>query len=76
VSAQPAQVWWLLGPPCAGKSVTAWQLHDRLLAGRPRALFDVDQVGMCYPAPAGDPDRYALKSRAASPRSGSPCSCG
>ncbi|MEW9263761.1 AAA family ATPase [Kineococcus endophyticus] len=60
-----ARLWWLHGSPCAGKSVTAWELHTNLLAGEPRAYFDVDQVGMCYPEREDDPDRYALKARSA-----------
>lgn len=45
--------------------MTAWELHTNVLAGEPRAHFDVDQVGMCYPERADDPDRYALKARSA-----------
>jgi len=41
------EVWWLYGPPCVGKSTTAWELYDHLMGGEPRAYFDVDQVGMC-----------------------------
>lgn len=59
------EVWWLYGPPCVGKSTTAWELYDHLMRGKPRAYFDVDQVGMCYPEPTGDPGRFALKTRAA-----------
>lgn len=65
VRTEAARLWWLYGSPCAGKSVTAWQLHTNLLAGHPRAYFDVDQVGMCYPERQDDPDRHALKTRAA-----------
>lgn len=35
------------------------------MGSAPRGYFDVDQVGMCYPDPDGDPGRYALKARAA-----------
>jgi hypothetical protein len=28
------------------------------------AYVDIDQLGICYPAPEGDPDRWALKERA------------
>lgn len=45
--------------------MTAWELHANVLAGEPRAYFDVDQIGMCYPERADDPDRYALKARSA-----------
>ncbi|TXR52550.1 hypothetical protein [Quadrisphaera setariae] len=57
-------VWWLTGPPCAGGSVTAWELFSSALAGRPRAFVDVDQLGMCYPAPEDDDARASLKARA------------
>jgi adenylylsulfate kinase-like enzyme len=65
VRSVPCRVWWLYGPPSVGKSATAWQLYAHLLDGLPRAYFDVDQVGMCYPEPPADPGRYALKARAA-----------
>ncbi len=58
-------VWWLYGPPCAGKSVTAWELYADVLDGVPRAYFDVDQLGMCCPDPQDDPGRGVLKARAA-----------
>lgn len=58
-------MWWLFGPPSVGKSTTAWELFTRVLRGEPRGYVDVDQVGMCAPAPADDPGRYALKARAA-----------
>ncbi len=35
------------------------------MSGEPCGYFDIDQVGMCYPEPEGDPGRYALKARAA-----------
>lgn len=59
------QVWWLYGPPSVGKSATAWELFTQVLRGEPRGYFDIDQVGMCSPAPADDGGRYALKARAA-----------
>jgi adenylylsulfate kinase-like enzyme len=63
-AAGPA-VWWLTGPPCAGKSVTAWELFTGVLAGRPRSCVDVDQLGMCYPEPLDDDARSVLKARSA-----------
>jgi hypothetical protein len=59
-----ARLWWLYGPPCAGKSSAAWHLHEHLLTG-PRAHVDVDQVGMSYPERSDDPGRHVLKTRAA-----------
>lgn len=64
VSVAAGQVWWLYGPPSVGKSATAWQLFTEVLRGEPRGYVDVDQVGMCYPEPPGDPGRHALKARA------------
>lgn len=65
VSVAAGRVWWLYGPPSVGKSATAWELFTQVLNGEPRGYFDIDQVGMCYPEPADDPGRYALKARAA-----------
>lgn len=65
VSVAAGQVWWLYGPPSVGKSATAWELFNQVLSGEPRGYFDIDQVGMCFPEPADDPGRYALKARAA-----------
>ncbi len=63
-AATPA-VWWLTGPPCAGKSVTAWEVFTGVLAGRPRSHVDVDQLGMCYPEPRDDDARSVLKAGSA-----------
>ena len=65
VSVAAGRVCWLYGPPSVGKSATAWELFDHVMSGEPRGYFDIDQVGMCYPEPEGDPGRYALKARAA-----------
>ena len=64
MSVASGRVWWLYGPPSVGKSATAWQLFTEVLRGEPRGYVDVDQVGMCYPEPADDPGRHALKARA------------
>ena len=45
--------------------MTAWEVYGYGLSGEPRGYVDVDQVGMCFPDPGGDPGRYALKARAA-----------
>ena len=58
------QVWWVYGASGVGKSVTAWQLFEGLAADRiPCAYVDIDQLGMCYPAPETDPWRDRLKGR-------------
>lgn len=63
-AATPA-VWWLTGPPCAGKSATAWELFAGVLAGRPRSHVDVDQLGVCCPEPRDDDARSALEAGSA-----------
>lgn len=55
----------LAGVPGVGKSTVAWALARRLEASGVRVGYiDIDQLGMCYPAPAVDPDRWALKETA------------
>ncbi|MFT4215966.1 MAG: AAA family ATPase [Micropruina sp.] len=55
----------LAGPPGVGKSTVAWEIARRVAeTGGPVAYLDIDQLGMCYPAPADDPDRWRLKERA------------
>ena len=55
-------VLWLCGPAGVGKSTVSWQLYAELAgSGGHVAFADSDQLCMCYPAPAGDPDRQHLK---------------
>ena len=55
----------LAGAPGVGKSTAAWMIAQRLASeGVPTGYIDIDQLGMCYPAPDHDPDRWALKERA------------
>jgi len=57
-------VLWLCGPPGAGKSAVGWALYAGLARSGARAGFvDIDQLGMCLPAPPDDPERYRLKVR-------------
>jgi hypothetical protein len=57
-------VLWLCGPPGAGKSAVGWALYDGLARSGARAGFvDLDQLGMCLPAPPDDPERFRLKER-------------
>ena len=61
-------VLWLCGPPGAGKSAVGWALYDGLARSGARAGFvDMDQLGMCFPAPPDDPERFRLKERNVSP---------
>lgn len=55
----------LAGAPGVGKSTTAWAIARRLAGdGVATGYVDTDQLGMRYPAPDDDPDRWALKERA------------
>lgn len=55
----------LAGPPGVGKSTLARAVAQRCAAtGEAVAHVDIDQLGMLYPAPEDDPDRWALKERA------------
>jgi hypothetical protein len=57
-------VLWLCGPPGAGKSAAGFALYDGLARSGARAGFvDIDQLGMCLPAPPDDPERFRLKER-------------
>ncbi|MEV6611542.1 AAA family ATPase [Kutzneria sp. NPDC051319] len=57
-------VLWLCGPPGVGKTTVAWLLYTQLVeAGVRTGFVDIDQLGMCYPAPASDPERYGMKAR-------------
>ena len=57
-------VLWLCGPPGAGKSAAGWALYDGLARSGARVGFvDIDQLGMCLPAPPDDPERFRLKER-------------
>lgn len=52
----------LAGVPGVGKSTIGWAIARRLAeAGERCGYVDIDQLGMCYPAPTDDPDRWTLK---------------
>ncbi|MEV8439963.1 hypothetical protein AB0425_21520 [Actinosynnema sp. NPDC051121] len=54
-------VLWLLGPSGVGKSTVGWHLYRSL----DRASYvDADQLGLCYPSTADDPDNHVVKSSA------------
>lgn len=55
----------LAGAPGVGKSATAWAIAQQLAREGVRCGYvDIDQLGMCYPPPDDDPDRWGLKERA------------
>uniref|UniRef100_UPI000AD08546 AAA family ATPase n=1 Tax=Streptomyces sp. SBT349 TaxID=1580539 RepID=UPI000AD08546 len=61
--AEPVPVLWLCGPPGVGKTTVAWEIHQRLRADGVEAGFvDIDQVGMCFPEPEGDPGRHRMQA--------------
>ena len=56
-------VLWLCGPSGVGKSTVGWAIFDQLSRTGVRSAFlDLDQVGLCYPAPADDPDNHRIKA--------------
>ena len=64
---QPAgvRIVWLYGPPAVGKSVTAWELVNRLAAAGPiSAYVDIDQLGMSCCDETVDPGAHRLKGEA------------
>jgi adenylylsulfate kinase-like enzyme len=55
---------WLCGPPGVGKTEVGWELFTQLKrAGFAAGFVDIDQLGMCYPAPAADPGRHRMKAQ-------------
>lgn len=58
-------VLWLYGAPGVGKTTVGWEVFERLARrGLATGFADIDQLGMCFPEPAGDQGRYRLKARA------------
>ena len=57
-------VLWLYGPPGSGKTAVGWEIFSRLSAnGVEVGYVDIDQLGICYPAPGADPGRHQMKAR-------------
>lgn len=54
-------VLWLLGPSGVGKSTVGWLVHRSLDRG---SYVDADQLGLCYPSTADDPENHRVKSTA------------
>ncbi|GAA5190312.1 hypothetical protein GCM10023322_45150 [Rugosimonospora acidiphila] len=60
----PVPLLWLCGPSGVGKSTVGCEIFSQLeRAGVPVGYVDLDQVGLCYPAPADDPGNHRVKSR-------------
>ena len=54
----------LCGPAGAGKSAVGFEIYQRTLrAGSTAAYIDLDQIGFCRPAPAGDTGNHRVKTR-------------
>jgi adenylylsulfate kinase-like enzyme len=54
----------LCGPTGVGKSTVGFEVYQRALrAGSTAAYVDLDQIGFCRPAPAGDPGNHRVKTR-------------
>lgn len=57
-------VLWLCGPSGVGKTTVAWEIYTRLArAGTDVGYVDIDQLGMCFPEPDGDPGRHRVQAR-------------
>jgi adenylylsulfate kinase-like enzyme len=57
-------VLWLCGPSGVGKSSVGFELfHQLSSAGTATAYVDLDQLGLCRPAPDGDPRNNRVKAR-------------
>jgi hypothetical protein len=58
-------ILWLVGAVGSGKSDTSYYVFSRLWREGVRvARLDLDDLGMCHPAPADDPDNHRVKARA------------
>jgi len=57
-------VLWLCGPSGVGKTSVGFELFDQLSkAGTVTAYVDLDQLGLCRPAPEDDPNNNRVKAR-------------
>jgi adenylylsulfate kinase-like enzyme len=57
-------VLWICGPSGVGKTSVGFELFDQLSkSGVPTAYVDLDQLGLCYPAPGDDPHNNRVKTR-------------
>jgi hypothetical protein len=59
----PSSVLLLTGAVGAGKSDASYRVFSRLWrSGTTAARLDLDDLGMCHPAPEDDPDNHRVKS--------------
>ena len=64
MTADQLPVLWLYGPPGSGKTAVGWEIFSRLSGnGVEVGYVDIDQLGICYPAPGTDPGRHQMKAR-------------
>jgi hypothetical protein len=55
---------WLCGPPGVGKSTVGYEIFLQVYSSGIKAGYlDFDQVGLCYPRPAEDPDNHHVKAQ-------------
>ena len=55
----------IIGAMGTGKSDASYHVFSRLYrSGVPTARLDLDDIGMSHPAPADDPDNFAVKAEA------------
>ena len=58
-----SSVLLLSGAVGTGKSDASYRVFDRLWrSGTPAARLDLDDLGMCHPAPPDDPDNHRVKA--------------
>jgi len=61
---EPIPVLWLCGPSGVGKSSVGFALFEQISKTTTAAAYvDLDQLGICYPAPGDDPGNHRLKAR-------------
>ncbi|HEY2273795.1 MAG TPA: hypothetical protein VGH30_13550 [Jatrophihabitantaceae bacterium] len=57
------QVLFLVGAVGVGKTDASYRIFSRLWStGTQTARLDMDDLGMCHPAPADDPDNHRVKA--------------
>lgn len=54
---------WVCGPSGVGKSTVGYEIFRQLIEEGTRAAYlDFDQIGLCRPAPAADPDNLGVSA--------------